>query len=607
MKKTLRYGIVVLISAACLSAAPPRLRLENTALGPFSIVVGANGAAQTVGVSNIGGGTFNLTVTSSAQWLTGAYQAATPCSSVGCGKIAITLATSALTAGSYTGILTILDPNAIDVPQTITVTVNVGGAVPAALTLYAPPGGSAPPVSFTAGANARATVPNANWLSVACGGAGSFQFDVSCTINASAKGLSAAAYNGNITVTGSTFAPDNKSIPVTFNVTASPIAAAGTTTSLTFSASTPFGAKAKLYPQDVWIANAGQGTLTVANTKIAVDTGAWLSAVSAPLPGGVVVAVSVDPTGLAAGLHSGTVTVDSNAANSPTVFNVDLDVNGAGAGPTIAWPRILNIGNFALQEPTAEQESSPEAVAPGDIVAVYGADMLEGDAINVTAAPPLPTRVGTDPDSVQVLVNGLAAPIFYASYGQINIQIPFETSVAQDAQVQVVRNGITSPIATVPMAARVPRMLQVNCVYANVCPAPWQPYANGLLFADFPALDRPLPAAYPIPGSRPAKAGDVIEFFAIGLGQASPALVTGAIPPTSPLPAITPPFKVCFASAPLGTAVCTPAQYAGIAPGWVGLYQVNAEIPANAPTGDAIYMTISNGQATSDPVLLAIQ
>jgi uncharacterized protein (TIGR03437 family) len=301
----------------------------------------------------------------------------------------------------------------------------------------------------------------------------------------------------------------------------------------------------------------------------------------------------VNPTGLAAGTHTGTVTVDSNAANSPTVFNVGLTVNGPGSGPTITWPRILNISDFTPNEP----------VSPGDIVAVFGADMLEGDPITPTTLP-LPTQVGAG--KTQVLVNGLPAPIFYASYGQINIQIPFETSTAQAAQIQVVRNGITSPVGTVPMAASAPLVLEFGCSFANVCPAPWGQYGLGLLYPDNAF---PMPASYPIPNERPAKVGDVIQFFAVGLGQMSPPLVTGAVPPTSPLPTFAQAFSVCFAPAPtVTTEVCTPAQYAGIAPGYVGLYQINVQIPANAPTGDAVYMSITNGpSSTSDYVLLAIQ
>jgi uncharacterized protein (TIGR03437 family) len=575
----------MLIGAACLNAAP-RLRLSGTALGPYSIVVGTNGSSQTVAVTNIGDGTLKLSVTSSAAWLSGTYKAAQS-------QIAITLATSSLTAGSYTGILTVTDPNAIDVPQTITVTVSMGGTVPNSLTLFAPPGGSGS-ASFTTGLKAHASISTPSWLSVACTGAGSFQFDVPCAITASAKNLTANAYDGNVTFSGSTFAPDNKSVPVTFNVTTSPIADPGTTT-LTFAASMPLGANAK-QTQYVWINNLGQGTLTLASKPtVAPASATWLTVpYTGAESGGALIGIAVDPTGLSAGTQTATVTVDSNAANGPTVFNVELDVSGAGSGPTIAWPRILNISNFTPGEP----------VSQGDIVAVYGADLLEGDPINITATPPLPTKVGVDPDSVEVLVNGTAAPIFYASYGQINIQIPFETSVAEDAQIQVVRNGIKSPIGTVPMAARAPRILQLNCIYANTCPAPWGPYGIGVnTDASFP-----IPTAYPIPNSHPAKVGDVLVFYAVGLGQTSPALVTGAAAPGPPNLAVTvPTFNVCFYTYGIAARFCTPAEYSGATPNYVGLYQINVKIPTNAPTGDTIHMYLSTSQSTSEEVLIDIQ
>lgn len=343
----LRYGIVVLVSAACLSATP-RLRLSSMAIGPISILAGANGPSQPVAVSNIGDGAFNFTLTSSATWLTPTYAAAKTCTSVDCGQINLALATSALANGSYTGIVTVLDPKAIDVPQTITVTVNIGGTVPSALTLYAPPGGSAS-ATFSTGTKTKSGV-SAPWLSVALSGAGSFQFDLPCTVTASAKTLAASVYNGIINLSGSTFAPDNKSIPVTFNVTTSPIADAGTT-SLTFAASLPTDSAAAL-TTFLWLGNDGQGTLTVNGTPaVTVDTGTWLTVPYViPEPGGVLVGISMDATGLAAGAHTGTVTVASNAANSPTVYNVEFDVNGAGTGPTIDWPRILNITNFTPRE-----------------------------------------------------------------------------------------------------------------------------------------------------------------------------------------------------------------------------------------------------------------
>jgi uncharacterized protein (TIGR03437 family) len=610
MKKMLRYGIVALLSAACLSAAP-RLSLDTAALGPFSIVAGTNGPPQAVGARNVGDGTLAPTVTSSAGWLSGIYQTThTGCTGSGCEQIAVTLATSALAKGTYTGILTVTDPNALDVPQTITVTVNIGGTVPDSLTLYAPPGGSATS-SFTTGDQIKSNI-NGSWLSVACNGSGSFLFGAPCSIRANATGLVANTYSGNVTFTNSTFAPDNKSIPVTFNVTASPIVEPGNT-SIRFTASTPLGPNSKQGPANVWLGNIGEGTLVVGSTTVTVDTGAWLSVPYVVAePDGVLVGIAADPTGLAVGPHLGTVTVNSNADNQPTVYNVELDVVDVGPGPTIAWPRILNIGNF----------TPGEAICPGDIVAVYGTDLLEGDPMNITAAPPLPTDVGTAPDDVQVLVNGTPAPIFYASYSQINIQIPFEISLAlgpdgtiPDAQIQVVRGGVRSPIGTVPVAARAPRILQFGCLF-NTCPAPYQTYGIGVnTGASNASVSFPLPTAsetFPIYNptypSHPATAGDVIVFYAVGLGQTVPPLVTGAAAPSDPLPKTNPTYRVCFASAPLQTPACTTAQYSGATPTYVGLYQINVQIPVNAPRGAGIYMTVdAGGPGKSDPVLLAIQ
>ncbi len=163
------------------------------------------------------------------------------------------------------------------------------------------------------------------------------------------------------------------------------------------------------------------------------------------------------------------------------------------------------------------------------------------------------------------------------------------------------------------MADRAPLILQFGCAFANTCPAQWQQYGIGVDTGVANASDTfPLPATFPFPNSTPAKPGDVIVFYAVGLGQTSPPaapLVTGAVAPSSPLPAITPTYSVCFAPALLGTPVCTPAQYSGATPGSVGLYQINVEIPKNAPTGGQIYMTLTNGEpSTNQPaVFLAIQ
>jgi len=99
----------------------------------------------------------------------------------------------------------------------------------------------------------------------------------------------------------------------------------------------------------------------------------------------------------------------------------------------------------------------------------------------------------------------------------------------------------------------------------------------------------------------------VIVFYAVGLGQTVPPLATGAAAGSDPLPKTDPTAQVCFYRFGIDTNVCVPADYSGATPTYVGLYQVNVKVPANAPKGDAINMTINVGGLRSDPVTLAIQ
>ena len=94
---------------------------------------------------NVSDGSLNLSLTSSVSWIgatVGAQRACTSRAGV-CTPLQFALNTAGLPAGSATGIVTVFDPNAVDAPQTITVTVQIGGAVPNSLDVYVPPGGSA--------------------------------------------------------------------------------------------------------------------------------------------------------------------------------------------------------------------------------------------------------------------------------------------------------------------------------------------------------------------------------------------------------------------------------------------------------------------------------
>jgi uncharacterized protein (TIGR03437 family) len=96
------------------------------------------------------------------------------------------------------------------------------------------------------------------------------------------------------------------------------------------------------------------------------------------------------------------------------------------------------------------------------------------------------------------------------------------------------------------------------------------------------------------PGN-PIKAGGTIVAYLTGSGPVSPAVANGAPGPSSPpLAQVTSPF-----SATIGTATAQ-VSFAGLAPGFVGLLQMNIVVPAGLASGDySLTVTIHNETSNS--------
>src|SRR5580704_6568268 len=140
-----------LLFVAGLSAAP-RLNLTQTSL-TVSVPTGTNGPSYTLDTFNIGSGTLSLQASSSVPWLVPTVGSSQVCGlRGGCYPVSIAFQTSSLAAGTYTGTITLSDPNAVDSPQTITVTAQVGGDVPSDLVFYLAPSGTTS-VTFTSNGN----------------------------------------------------------------------------------------------------------------------------------------------------------------------------------------------------------------------------------------------------------------------------------------------------------------------------------------------------------------------------------------------------------------------------------------------------------------------
>jgi uncharacterized protein (TIGR03437 family) len=578
-----------LICAAGLGAAP-QLRLVSSTVGPVSIVQGASGGAlqtQTVEAYNIADGSLNLKLSysaASASWIAGTVGAPRACSSQpgNCIPLQFTLNTAGLPAGTATGIVTVSDPNAVDAPQTITVTVQIGGAVPSSLNVYVAPGATRD-LDFSTNTQLGVTVKTndgGSWLSLALDGSGSFRFPLPYRVHfAPTASMGQGTYSATVTTAGSSFAADNKTIPVTMQVTTQPIAQPSTNHLVVQLAQ---GAPA--YSTAITLANLGQGSLRIQTAK--TSGAAWITAatysVGGLIPDGA--AVTIDPKGLSPGTYSDAVAITSNAAaytgaqgdTATLTVPVDLEIVAAGA-PVVSYQGVLDNAIF----------NPGDTIARGDIVAVKG-QQLSMAAPASGSAPPIGTRVA----DTQVLFNGVAIPIFYTSYGQINCQIPTDASIGAST-LQVKRtDGQASNLVSVDIGSRAPRLLRFN-------------------IADYGAIVNGQDGSYPlpagaIPGSNthPATAGDTLILYAIGLGDTNPFVATGAAAPSNPLAWLTTIPTVNFGGG-IGGAIATP-DYAGLSPSSAGLYQINVRIPQLAPKG-TVYVTVGFGSSTSNPVSIEIQ
>ncbi|HYL36559.1 MAG TPA: IPT/TIG domain-containing protein [Bryobacteraceae bacterium] len=564
------HGFFLFLALSPALSAAPRLSLEQTVL-TLTVAPGTDAPAQSVDAVNIGDGSLNLSASSSVPWLIPNIGDPAPCSVKGiCIPVQIAVPSTPLAPGRYTGTVTVSDPNAVDSPQFIVVTLLVGGSVPSSLEFFLPPGGSGAS-NFTTATHVLATVANNSpWLSIAVNGIGSFSFNVPYQVAVNVDpAMATGDYNDTINISGSIFAPDNKAISVLLHVTTLPVLQVSPTA---FNVNIAQGAN----PQSstagglsfINAANTGQGTLSIDAVSAGTADGAnWLSA--ALVNGSSTqVSVTVDPTGLAVGAYQGTITITSNGAANPNV-NVPVQFTVETPSPPVAFAgSVVNNATFA----------TGESVALGELVVVSGDQFTYGDPQQAT--PPLDIQLA----GTQVLVDGQPAPVLSLTPTQITFQIPYEASLG-DGLVQVVNNGQSG-----------------NLVYINVAPvAPHLVPLNGGPYATITGADGN-PGGIP---NSPVAVGDNVVISAVGLGLTSPAVADGAPGPADSSAQVSG-VQVCFGPHSITQALCTPAASANLAPGAVGVYQINVQIPPDVPSGSVPFF-ITVGEAASEMEQIAVQ
>ncbi len=223
-------------------------------------------------------------------------------------------------------------------------------------------------------------------------------------------------------------------------------------------------------------------------------------------------------------------------------------------------------------------------LAAGGVAALFGSNLASSTIVAGTV--PLPTTLG----DVTVRLNGIPAPLFFVSASQINFLVPWELKGQARVSLTVTAGGATSTEQTVNLATFAPAIFSMNQQGTG---------QGAILIAATGEIAAPTGG---IPGraTRPARRGEYVSIFCTGLGAVTNQPTSGGPGPSSPLSATT-----TTPSVTIGGASAT-VSFSGLAPGFVGLYQVNSQVPASAPTGNAVPVVVSIGGVTSNTVTMAV-
>lgn len=263
-----------------------------------------------------------------------------------------------------------------------------------------------------------------------------------------------------------------------------------------------------------------------------------------------------------AGTSSGTYPAVFFGGSTSDGLSNEVWILAPPAGP------VVNAASFQTNE-----------LVSGSIVSLFGTD-LATETIAAVGLP-LPTRLG---DTV-IQVNGDRAPLFYVSPTQINFQVPWNVARHTLAAVSLGRQSV----ATVPVVSASPGIFTVDhngegqgAVLIAGTDRHAAPFGTGL-------------------GGRPVRRGEYLEIYATGLGAVDNEPRSGSLAPADPLSR-----TIANSSVTIG-GVPVEVTFSGLAPGQVGLYQVNALVPDDAPDGDAVPLVLSIEGAVSNTVTIAVQ
>lgn len=288
-------------------------------------------------------------------------------------------------------------------------------------------------------------------------------------------------------------------------------------------------------------------------------------------------------------VNSSTIQATIPAANIAAVGRASISVFDPVGGPS-------NAVNFAIGP--APVSSSAAAVSAANplggstlgqraISSLYGANLASQTA-SADGGPPLPFTLG----GTTLTIGSNSVPLFFVSPGQLNFQVPFLSVTKATQEPLVITQGTLITTINVTLAPYAPALFTTNSQGSGQASA----VING-------TASLPAPSGA-FPGSRPVNPGEFVALYATGLGDVNVRPLLGSASPSNPPSTTLTKPTVTLAGEALDPSLVV---FSGLAPGFVGLYQVNFQIPATAPSGDAIPLSLTIGGITSNTATIAIQ
>jgi uncharacterized protein (TIGR03437 family) len=277
--------------------------------------------------------------------------------------------------------------------------------------------------------------------------------------------------------------------------------------------------------------------------------------------------------------------VPGRVASSITIKFAATDANlppppATATAPATSFLRIGTVSASSVSPPVQSRGGTVNNVnpvlgaplAPATVASVYGSGLA-----TVTTPennpPPLPKSFS----GTQILVAGIQAPIYSVSPGQVNIQIPLELAPNQKYPVLAFLNGVPAIPDSITVAVATPGMYSLS---------------DGTTLAQH--QDATL-----VDSTHPAKPGEALVLYLIGMGLTNQSLVSGQGSPSNPLAAVS-----LTPTVTLDGETVVPF-FTGLTPGFVGLFQMNIIVPADARSG-ALTLTVTQGNLAANVTKLVV-